>query len=226
MIRYAQPDTSQWPEGDARVLIDGFDPQAFREIYNERMPDEQPPLPQTDMGFSLLERVFVDTLGNHGGRILDVGCGNGRLLVMIAKEYGIYSGHGIDISDAMVENARQSAANNEVELTFERVAIEDFSPPHQYDGIVATELLEHIYSPCTFLATIMNWLRDDGIFCGSVPRDRTCDAVVHLHYFSLTSLERLLRNYFVHVTVNSVDVTGAGEVHLGFLCQHPKRETE
>lgn len=48
----------------------------------------------------LLQTVQIPT----GGRVLDVACGNGRLLKMLSKEHD-FTGYGIDISGKMVENA-------------------------------------------------------------------------------------------------------------------------
>ena len=40
----------------------------------------------------------------EGGQVLDVACGNGRLLNMLARKHR-FSGYGVDLSDKMVENA-------------------------------------------------------------------------------------------------------------------------
>jgi len=39
-----------------------------------------------------------------GGQVLDVACGNGRLLEMLARQHR-FSGFGVDLSDKMVKNA-------------------------------------------------------------------------------------------------------------------------
>lgn len=48
----------------------------------------------------LMETVRIP----QGGRVLDVACGNGRLLEMLSKRHH-FSGFGVDLSDRMVENA-------------------------------------------------------------------------------------------------------------------------
>lgn len=48
----------------------------------------------------LLERVQIPA----DGQVLDVACGNGRLLAMLAEKHR-FSGFGVDLSDGMVENA-------------------------------------------------------------------------------------------------------------------------
>jgi ubiquinone/menaquinone biosynthesis C-methylase UbiE len=49
----------------------------------------------------LLEEISA----GPGTRVLDVACGNGTLLSMLAKKFGI-AGFGVDISEKMIENAR------------------------------------------------------------------------------------------------------------------------
>ena len=41
-----------------------------------------------------------------GGRVLDIACGNGRLLQMLDAEHA-FDGYGVDISANMIENARR-----------------------------------------------------------------------------------------------------------------------
>ncbi len=50
----------------------------------------------------LLRNVQIST----GDRVLDVACGNGRLLEMLSKKHD-FAGYGVDISGKMVENARR-----------------------------------------------------------------------------------------------------------------------
>ena len=49
----------------------------------------------------LLERVKIESEGN----VLDVACGNGRLLCQFAQQ-NRFNGYGIDISDRMIEQAK------------------------------------------------------------------------------------------------------------------------
>jgi 2-polyprenyl-3-methyl-5-hydroxy-6-metoxy-1,4-benzoquinol methylase len=198
--RYSEPDRSVWSEDDPRKTMD------------------------FDLGFNILEKPLAEAVMAVGGYALDIGCGNGRFLVTLAKLGYIRGGLGIDISDAMVDNARKSAENNGVRLRFDRNPVEqiDIWPP--VDAIIATEILEHIYYLRTGIDRMASWLRRDGVFVGTVPLERTCDAVVHLHYFTRDSLYGLLSDYFGNVWVKTIDVTGEGENHLAFICYEPKKD--
>jgi ubiquinone/menaquinone biosynthesis C-methylase UbiE len=50
----------------------------------------------------LLRTIQIPT----GGKLLDVACGNGRLLEMLSKKHD-FTGFGVDISEKMVDNARR-----------------------------------------------------------------------------------------------------------------------
>jgi 2-polyprenyl-3-methyl-5-hydroxy-6-metoxy-1,4-benzoquinol methylase len=220
---YIIPDIEEWPEDDPRRQIQDFDEEFLRNQYNDLMSSEQPALPEASIGFNQLEHFFSDSIGQRGGKCLDIGCGNGRLMVTLLKFFDFVGVYGIDVSDVMVANALETASNNGVDIIVERAAIETYVPLCAFDSIIATETLEHIYRLTDALTIIATWLVDDGLLAGTVPLRKTCDAIVHLHYFTATSLEHLLKNYFQEVNIKSVGITGTKEVHLAFLCQYPKR---
>lgn len=225
MKGYTEPDRSVWPEGDPRRTME-FATHDFRGQYNEWMPPEQPAIENADLGFNILESPLAAAVQSVGGYALDIGCGNGRFLVTLAKRGHVEGGLGIDVSNRMVDNAWDSAKNNGVNhrLDFRSIAIEDFDLwPPSVDAIIATEVLEHIFYLRDTLWSISGWLSKNGVFVGTVPLEHTCDAVVHLHYFTRDSLYELLSDFFGDVWVKTIDVTGAGENHLAFVCRDPKR---
>ncbi len=82
---------------------------------------------------SILNRYEINSL-------LDIGCGNGHLLLEIGREYGI-GGMGIDISPEAIASGRRKGLN--VELIED---ISEFSEDHgcAYDLIVMVHVLEHL----------------------------------------------------------------------------------
>ncbi len=52
------------------------------------------------------EQLVKTVVIPDGGRVLDIACGNGRLLQMLSRAHH-FSGYGTDISEKMVENARR-----------------------------------------------------------------------------------------------------------------------
>jgi len=223
MKNYSEPDKSEWDEGDPRQQLTAFDEDPFRKQYNEWMVREQSAL-DVIPELCCAEKYLVDAVKSVGGHALDIGCGNGRLLTTFKINRYIDSGVGIDISDIMIENARKTAQNNDVLLFFERRSLESMPYFGCYNIIIATEVLEHFFNVRLALKKISRYLVDDGVFVGVTPLEHNCDAVVHLHYFTLDNLTNLLHDYFSIVDVDVVDVTGVGENHLVFKCWKPIKD--
>lgn len=232
MKNYEKPDIEEWAENDPRRQMAGFDEEFLREQYNNWMRVEQFALPYLHgTALNKAEEKLADEVRRVGGSALDIGCGNGRLLAVLAGRGYIDEGLGIDISDEMATAARQTAANNAVELSFLRTSFELFDakrylaslqPSKGFDVIIATEVLEHIYALKEMLAKVHQSLAPGGSFIGATPQDHACDAIVHLHYFTPQSLGGLLSPFFRYVHVEPVDYTGEGEYHLVFICRNPR----
>lgn len=218
---YEKPDVSEWAEDDPRRQITSIDEEELRAQYNEWMPPEQPALEELP-GLTVAEEMLAEEAEKVGGHALDIGCGNGKLLVTLAKRGYIETGIGIDISDAMIIAAQQTAENLNADLVFHQAAFESFSTFFFFDIIIATEVLEHIYALRDMVAKASRLLNVDGVFVGATPLEHTCDAVVHLHYFTTQSLGALLSPFFRYVHVESVDITGDGEYHIVFICRNPR----
>lgn len=101
-----------------------------------------------------------------GGRVLDVGCGNG----VISRHLGQfgYEVLGIDISEKTiaVANARNTYPN----VKFAAISAEALTAQGEtYDAVICSEVLEHLDQPQLLLQTIHDSLKDDGLLIVTVP---------------------------------------------------------
>lgn len=101
-----------------------------------------------------------------GGRVLDVGCGNG----VISRHLGQfgYEVLGIDISEKTIEMAR--SRNRLPNVRFEAISAEQLTAQGlQYDAVICSEVLEHLDQPGLLLNTIYQSLKDTGLLIVTVP---------------------------------------------------------
>jgi SAM-dependent methyltransferase len=85
----------------------------------------------------LQEQAVRRVLGGlEYGSVLDVGCGFGRYAPLV----GGTSYTGIDLSADMLRSAREKRPDGR----FVRVPLDAFAPSHQYDLVLAIEVLMHL----------------------------------------------------------------------------------
>ncbi|MEZ4415146.1 MAG: class I SAM-dependent methyltransferase [Gemmatimonadota bacterium] len=135
----------------------------------------------------------------QGSRVLDVGCGTGGFLAALG-ELG-WEGIGIERSPDAVRAARAKGLTVQ-ECTLDDARIEQ----HSFDLVTMLHVLEHLPDPASALERISGALRRGGTLWVEVPNREAWAAGVwppaqrhvfdlphHLHHFSASSLQRLLR---------------------------------
>jgi 2-polyprenyl-3-methyl-5-hydroxy-6-metoxy-1,4-benzoquinol methylase len=97
---------------------------------------------------------------NRNKKILDIGCGNGWLANgLIAQGYDVY---GIDASESGIDIANQT---NEGRFFVQNIEENDLPLPIRhipFDTIISTEVIEHLYSPNTYLMFCKDILAKNG----------------------------------------------------------------
>lgn len=116
------------------------------------------------------DRFYEQCLGMHrgyGGKILDVGCGQGLLLKKISQRAAPGSQlYGLDISPKLVEIAR----SNNPTATVEVGDAESMPyPDSTFDVATMTEALEHMLDYDAALREVHRVLKPGGVFIVSVP---------------------------------------------------------
>lgn len=154
-------------------------------------------------GFFLLERVklVVNNKTISSGRVLDIGCGNGRFLRALAlKGYDIY---GIELPGAAFEAARSVPG---IHLFSSQALSAVTFDERFFCAVTLWHVLEHLEDPVEIIRESARWIAEGGFLFIEVPHARSWQARLfgihwlHLDYprhrflFTEASLERLLRN--------------------------------
>lgn len=130
-----------------------------------------------------------------GNRLLDVGFGSGVLLQAAARAG--WDAEGIELSEAAVAHARRLGL---------RAHVGDLSryPDGHFDVLAASEVIEHLPSPATWLREAFRVLREGGLLWGTTPHGRGLSAKLlglrwsnvmppeHLQLFSVRGMKTLL----------------------------------
>jgi SAM-dependent methyltransferase len=94
-------------------------------------------------GLDERERAVVRRYVPMGGRLLDVGCGAGREALAFAREG--FRVTGIDIAPAMIEAARENAAEAGLAIKFRVQSVTELDdPPGSFDGAYLPVSLQHV----------------------------------------------------------------------------------
>lgn len=137
-----------------------------------------------------------------GRVVLDVGCGSGRYSVALA-ERGARKVYGLDISDSMLEMARDAARRAGVEDKVEWITGDiDAYAGEPADVTVGIGLFDYVSDPLTLLRQMAGVT--NGKIIASFPRSNTWRAPVRklrlalrgcpVYFYSRRGLEQLLRD--------------------------------
>ncbi len=189
-------------------------PRNYHESLWEGMPEGLDP---PDLN---LRRAFLlEHVGTDDGRVLDVGCGEGRLAAELAR-----AGFRVVAVDVAAEPLRRARQRN-ADLDLRLVPIEGSwpLPDASFDVVWAGETIEHVADTAGWLSEVRRVLRPAGTLLLSTPAHgrlamlrlalsrRAFDAHFdprsdHLRFYTRRTLTRLLEDF----RFEDVRVRGAG----------------
>ena len=119
----------------------------------------------------LLERArtspgefFAPLALRPGLDVLDVGCGTGDFLRLLAPIVSPGTAVGVDLSETMIAEARQRSAENFGNLSFRVGSVLELPfPAESFDRVIATQLLLHVPDPQKALLEIKRVLAPSGV---------------------------------------------------------------
>ena len=120
-------------------------------------------LHREDLSLSLLDR---------GMTLLDIGCGNGSLIVKATKKFKEF--YGVDISPSRIEEAKkrvteQFGVSNNFHFSVCNINEKIDFPGNLFDAVTCIAVIEHVFDPYFVISEIYRVLKDDGIFIVEVP---------------------------------------------------------
>ena len=116
---------------------------------------------------AILQRYFPHLSG--GGRLLDVGCGEGYTLAFF-REHG-WSVKGIDFSAAGVESKNPGCMDALVTGDIFKLLEAEISNGEAYDVVWLQNVLEHVIDPLVLLTSIRALVSPNGVAVVTVPND-------------------------------------------------------
>ncbi len=157
--------------------------------------------------------AFLKEHVGTGKKVLDIGCRNGALTKFYREGNSLV---GVDIDSKALAIAKKELAIETMHL--------DLNGPWpfaraQFDVVVATEVIEHLYMPDQIVGKIACVLSDDGALVGSVPnafslinRGRLLLArkrytplgdSTHINHFTHAELLEILQRHFYDVRIEA-----------------------
>jgi len=129
------------------------------------------------------------------GDIMEIGCGDGRLLNSLKESFAIRS---MDISDSAVRRARQLLGCGVVEQ--KDIEVDELTG--SYDLVIALNVLEHLKDPYAVLIKIRKVLKPDGIFLFSAPNNYGLYGALAtrlMSVFDRTHISTLRREHWMNI---------------------------
>lgn len=114
---------------------------------------------------------LIEKVGFHKeSLILDAGCGSGAL-VNLLYNFGFRNVHGFDASLSGIELAKREFPAIADRFFVHNVYDEKLpeNVPSEYDLILSTEVIEHLYDPRAYLLNIRKWLKNSGYLILTTP---------------------------------------------------------
>lgn len=203
-----------------------FDSEKAFENWNDEMSQRYDPEAYHERSFILIrmiERLRVNAIldflnSNKDHFVLEVGCGAGNVLERVNSRHRF----GLDLSAFLLDKAKRRLKINSSLLKANAEYI-PFSSD-KFDGLVCTEVLEHVQNPAVVLSEMARVAKADAVIVVSIPNEKLIDtikAVVkklglnlmfkaakgnyavpdkmtdewHLHYFGIDLLRKIIPPY-------------------------------
>lgn len=139
----------------------------FSQKYGERFLTQKYLLAEEYRATIVLQLLKRQKRNEKNFELLDVGCGQGRLLYRL-RQAGYRSVSGADyLTDCVNALKRDGFPVYRIDLNIANSGL----PDKRFDVISILEVLEHLYDPASALLTIKSRLKRNGLLIASVPNE-------------------------------------------------------
>ena len=155
----------------------------------------------------------IEKIKSHNPKsIVDIGCGEGRIISELAKNFSSNKLTGYDISKKAIGFAQAFVPS----ANFETHDIVDKPLSTKHDCVVSCEVIEHIKPEevTTYCKNIANSLNKDGYFYLTTPTTNIPTNKKHYQHFTKESLEVHLSPFF---EIEEVDYLNCENAYSKFL---------
>lgn len=139
--------------------------------------------------------------------IIDFGCGIGflgELLMPMLPKGSTYT--GVDIGDALLEEAKKNFQNADFETTFIHADLKDFSTEKKYDIAICQAVLQHISDPLPVVDTMKESVKPGGMVIGLEVSRNMFSAALYVEGLDIGKLNLL--GYEQKLRRSSKDIVG------------------
>jgi 2-polyprenyl-3-methyl-5-hydroxy-6-metoxy-1,4-benzoquinol methylase len=126
--------------------------------------------PSRRVRLALAAEVLERHFSGDAIRILDAGCGDGRLSIALAGRHRYWDVTGVDLREDLLERARRLAARKKLQnVSFSHQDLTHGLPAGQYDVVLALECLSEIPDDAAALDALVHAMRPGGLCLVHVP---------------------------------------------------------
>ncbi len=152
--------------------------EEYTEMLSKSIPFDQLSERDIDVFEGRLRLERMESIIGHRGRLLDIGCGPGNLLVQSIRSG--WDATGLEVNRESAHFAREV---NKVPVVTGMLEDFEHSWKESFDAVYFNQVLEHTQEPLKFLKTVRRILKPRGVvFCG-VPNESCFMNHVGHYYF-------------------------------------------